>query len=103
MADEDDQRIIPKQSDDAANARNVEAIERAAGTSRYRYIVAWGKFLGFTPATVCSEIEQAEADNAPVTAIQKLQGRWHTIEDITNDTNRARVIELARGGFARER
>ena len=95
--------LIPKQSDESANRANVLAIDKAAGGSRYAFIVAWGKFLGFTPDTVCREIERAEAEGAPLNAIQKIEGRWHTIDDIANDTNRSRVEALSRGTSTRRR
>src|SRR5688572_12544131 len=85
MTGGNDPRVIPQQADAAANANNIAAIDRVSGHTAYRHIVAWGKFLGFTPETVLREIALAERENAPVDAIQKLDGRWHTVADIAND------------------
>lgn len=94
---------IPNQSDAAVNTLNMANIESLAGQSRYCHVVAWGMFLGFTPATVRREVALAEAENAPLDAIQKLDGRWVTLDEIANGTNRSRVEELARGGATRQR
>ncbi|QDT54295.1 hypothetical protein Pan44_23230 [Caulifigura coniformis] len=91
-----DDSVIPRLTDAAANAANCLAIDREAGDTRYRHIVAWGKFLGFTPATVRRELDRAEAENAPTNAIQRFDDGWHTVDTIANEANRARVEELAR-------
>lgn len=86
---------IPRMADRAANDANIAAIDRLCRTQKYRHIVAWGKFLGLTPTTICSSLEQAEADNAPVDAIQKVGGAWLCLGDIVNETNRKAVGDLA--------
>lgn len=60
------------------------------------FIEAWGKFLGFTASTISTQLQEAQADSAPREAIQKIDGRWLTLDDIQNATNRQRVIELAK-------
>lgn len=90
-----DNTVIPRQSDAVANAANVAAIDSVAGESRYRHVVAWGKFLGFTPETVRSAVELAAVEGAPIDAIQKIDGRWLTLADIQNDMTRQAVCDLA--------
>lgn len=94
MAD-DSSGVIPRISDPEANAANIAAIDREVGGSRFRHIVAWGKFLGFTPETVARCIELAEAEKAPLNAIQKFSNGWHTVHDIANEANRQSVERLA--------
>lgn len=92
---EERERVIPKISDTTAYRTNCEAIDRLIGECRYPYIVAWGKFLGFAPATVIEYVQQAEADNAPAEAIQKIEDEWILVSSIQNEINRKRVLELA--------
>lgn len=88
--------VIPSMADAAANQANIAEIDRLVKTDKYIHVVAWGKFLGFTPATVLKYVQEAETDGAPADAIQKIEGRWLTLDDITNDSNRKRVEEIAR-------
>ena len=91
-----DGTAIPSISNKASNAENMAAIDRLIVPGKYRHIVAWGKWLGFTPETVFRSVELAEADDAPEDAIQKIDGRWLRVSDIANQNNRDRVAELAR-------
>jgi hypothetical protein len=95
----DESSVIPKVSDRAANDANLAAIDRLVRTQKYHHIIAWGKFLGFTPVTITQTISDAEVDNAPADAIQKIDGRWNTLADIENETNRQRVEALAAQGL----
>ncbi len=88
---------IPRISDTAAYEENMAAIDRLIRTARYHHIIAWGKWLGLTPETVRNMIEVAQLDNAPVDAIQKIDGRWLRLQDIENESNRNRVDDLASG------
>lgn len=90
-----DGTVIPSMSDRAANDANLAAIDRQVRTEKYHHIVAWGKFLGFTPATITTSIQQAETDEAPLDAIQKVDGKWLRLGDIENETNRERVNAIA--------
>lgn len=90
------ERVIPNISDVSAYRANCDAIDRLIGECRYPYIVAWGKFLGFTPETVREYVQKAEADKAPTEAIQKLDDEWLVLSNINNETNRRRVMELAK-------
>ena len=87
---------IPRISDQAAYEANITAIDQRVTTDKYFHIVAWGKWLGFTPETVRQALEVAESDLAPSDAIQKIDGRWLRLHDIQNESNRNRVDELAR-------
>lgn len=89
--------VIPRMTDTATNDENNAEIDRLVKTGKYAHIVAWGKFLGFTPATVMNYVRQAELDAAPDNVIQKTDGRWLTLDDIQNDSNRRRVEEIACG------
>ncbi len=86
--------VIPAIADRVANCENIVSIDLIAETQKYFHIVAWGKFLGFTPASVCRSISEAESDSAPHDSIQKINGRWLRLEDIRNQSNRQRVAEL---------
>ncbi len=90
-----DARMIPSTADHAAWTANCQAIDRVTGTSRYPYIVAWGKFLGFTASTALDYLQKAEAENAPSEAIQKIEDQWLVVSNIRNETNRRLVIDLA--------
>ena len=72
------------------------AIDRLVKPTKYRHIVGWGKWLGFTPDTVRRELIQAENDDAPIDVVQKAGDRWLRLDDIQNETNRLRVIELSK-------
>lgn len=87
--------VIPSIFDRAANDANMAAIDQHVRTTKFRHIVAWGKWLGFTPETVQKSVEQAEADHAPEDVIQKIDGEWLRVTDIANDANRKRFDELA--------
>ena len=87
--------LIPRVADKVANDANIASIDRLVKTPKYHHIVAWGKWLGFTPETVCKHIQEAEADSAPADAIQKIDGQWLRLADIANETNRRRVEEIA--------
>lgn len=87
--------VIPRISDEAAMRTNMDAIDRIAGVTTYRHIVAWGKWLGFTPVAVQRELALAVQENAPADAIQKQDGRWARVGDIANDLNRQAVERLA--------
>lgn len=89
--------VIPSTADRAADEANMEAIDRLVRTDRYRYIIAWGKWLGFTPESVRAQVAAASADNAPADAIQKIDGKWSTLDDIENPENRQAVESLAAG------
>ena len=87
--------LIPKISDRVAYRDNMDAIDRSVQSRKYAYIIAWGKWLGFTPVTVLNYITQAEADGAPLDVTQKIDGAWLRLGDIANETNRKRVEALA--------
>lgn len=89
--------VIPSIADKAANSANSAAIDLMIDAARYPYIVAWGKWLGFTPETVQKTVAEAEADDAPPEAIQKINGRWSTLSDIVDESNRQHVAEIALG------
>lgn len=87
--------LISSISDRVAYRENMDAIDRWVRSRKYAFIIAWGKWLGFTPETVLSYIAQAEADDAPLDVTQKIDGVWLRVSDIANDTNRNRVEALA--------
>ena len=91
-----DKTLIPSISDKVADAANRAEIDKLVAPGKFRHVVAWGKWLGFTPETVLKSVELAEADNAPEDSIQKIEGRWVRVSDIVNEANRMRVDELAR-------
>jgi hypothetical protein len=92
-----DVTVIKRISDKAAYEANMAAISTLVRTQKYHHIVAWGKFLGFTPETVKKSVSEAEAENAPADAIQKIDGRWRCLADIENESNRQRVNDIATG------
>lgn len=62
----------------------------------YIYIRAWGQFLGSFPGYIEGEVEKARRDNAPDTAIHRLQdGNWATFEDIADERAREHISTLA--------
>ena len=96
--DGQDHAVIPSITDKTADAANLAAIDSLVKALNHPYVVAWGKWLGFTPTAVQQSVSEAEADNAPHKAIQKIDGRWLTLEDINNDQNRRTVEEIANKG-----
>ncbi len=70
-------------------------IDNVVKTQKYHHIVAWAKWLGFTPESARKIIEEAQLDDAPADAIQKVDGRWLCLGDINNESNRNRVDNLA--------
>ncbi len=90
--------VIPRLSDPIARQNNSAAIDRLIPTDDYRYIKAWGKFLGFTPETVQSYVNEARRVHAPPDVVQPISGGWLRLEDIQNETNRRQVEHLADGG-----
>lgn len=87
--------MIPSIADRVADEANMTAIDRLIPTTKYPYLVAWGKWLGFTPETVHRSVAEAESDAAPLDSIQKIEGKWHTLYDISNAANRRQVERLA--------
>ena len=90
------QTVIPRISDPVANAENMAAIDSLVTSERFPHIVAWGKWLGFTPETVRKSLEAAETDNAPEGSLQKIDGQWIRREDIANAENLRQVDDLVR-------
>ena len=95
-AGENTASVIPKIADAVAYEANMIEIDRLVKTTKYRHIVGWGKWLGFTPDTVQRELAQAENDDVPIDVVQKAGNRWLRLGDIQNETNRLRVIELSK-------
>lgn len=94
-----DESVIPSTSDAAAFSTNASAIDQHVSTDRYHHIIAWGKWLGFTPKTVEKYLTQAVADDAPADSVQKIDGQWVRLGDVGNETNRKRVDEIATNGY----
>jgi hypothetical protein len=90
--------VIPSISDPVADSANLAAIDSTIKSTRYSYIVAWGKWLGFTPASIKESIAQAEADDASPDVIQKIDGEWLTLDDIVSQSNRTVVEAIAATG-----
>ena len=86
--------VIQKTSDTAANLANMRAIDEAVGDTKYRHVAAWGKWLGWAPATVKFVAQWAENDKAPITAIQNIAGEWVTVDGIAHAANREAVEKL---------
>lgn len=95
--------VIPSLADKAADRANIAAIDARVSPACYPYIVAWGKWLGFTPEIVSTFVAEAAADKAPRDAIQKIRGRWLRVKDICNDRNRETVKAAAAAGAAWKR
>jgi len=55
---------------------------------KYRHIAAWGKMLGSMPYYIKDRQKEALADNAPITAIYKRDGKWDTFEEIQVESTR---------------
>lgn len=94
-----DDSVIPSTSNAMDFSANAEAIDRQIGTTKYRHIVAWGKWLGFTPKTVEKYVREAEIENVPEDVVQRIDGTWVRLCDIENESNRNRVEEIARQGL----
>ncbi|MES2793329.1 MAG: hypothetical protein V4719_27205 [Planctomycetota bacterium] len=93
---------IPRISDITAYRENMAAIDQVIRTKKYHHVIAWGKWLGFTPETIKKIIEVAQRDDAPADAIQKVDGRWLRLRGIKNEFNRKCVNELAQVHHATE-
>ncbi len=93
--------LIPTQTDSVANRLNIAAIDRLVKTDRYRFVVAWGKWLGFTAEAVKHQVQQAEADDAPEDAIQKSDNRWLSLSDIQCEENVRKVRRIAEASALR--
>lgn len=87
---------MPRISDRAAYEANIVAIDNVAKTQKYYHIIAWAKWLGFIPETARKILEEAQLDDAPPDALQKVDGRWLCLGDINNESNRNRVDNLAK-------
>lgn len=94
-----DDSVISSTSNVADLIANAEAIDRQIGTTKYRHIVAWGKWLGFTPKTVEKYVREAEVQDVPEDVVQRIDGTWIRLCDIANESNRNRVEEIARQGL----
>ena len=90
-----DGTVIPSTADPVAYRANMRAIDEQVAPKTYAYIIAWGKWLGFTPFSVQRSVDEAVVDNAPLDVIQKIDGKWLHLDGIANDTNRNRVMALA--------
>lgn len=90
--------VVSSLADIDANVANAAAIDRLVLTRKYFHVLAWGKLLGFTPATVGEYVKLAEMDDAPSDVIQKVNGRWLRVNDIENEESRTRVNLLAHSG-----
>ncbi len=86
---------IPNMTPEATAANNA-GINAIATSATHPYIAAWGKLLGFTPATVENELRLAAQDNAPADAVQRIGGKWTTLADIRSEATRQQVIALAK-------
>ena len=64
--------VIPSVSDMVANTENMDAIDRLVVCGKHRHIVAWGKWLGFTPQTVLKSVELVKQKAHPKTRSRKL-------------------------------
>lgn len=91
-----DDRVIPTVADRAEYEANIVAIDHSVRDTPYRHAVAWGKWLGFRPGVVTATVRLAEAENAPLDVVQKVQGRWVRLADVANEANRETVDRLAR-------
>jgi hypothetical protein len=91
-----DNSVIPLAANKRANDANIAAIDLLVKAPKYEHILAWGKFLGFTPVAVGKCVAEAETDQAPEDSIQKIDGKWLRLDDIVNDSNRRRVAEIAK-------
>lgn len=58
---------------------------------KYLSIVAWGRFTASSNDYIAAQLDKAKADNAPATAIYKREGRWYTLDDISDEGTKTRV------------
>jgi hypothetical protein len=79
-------------------AIKIAAIDRLVKADTYRHIIAWGKWLGFTPSAVQESVRLAESENAPADVLQKVDGEWIRVGDIVNEEDRSQVDAIAKGG-----
>lgn len=59
--------------------------------TKYQHIVAWGRYLGSGAYYIEDQIDLAEKEEAPVNALYKREGVWHTFDDITDVVTKARI------------
>lgn len=65
----------------------------ASKSSAYKYIAAWGSFMGSFSYYIKMQQELALQESAPVSAIYKKQeGGWFTFEEIQNETAKEAVL-----------
>jgi hypothetical protein len=69
---------------------------------KYKYIVAWGRYMGSMDYYILDQIELAETDKAPVDAIYRrselansVTARWQTVDGIQDLVLRREIIEMA--------
>lgn len=63
--------------------------------NEYKHIKAWGVYMGSYRYYITCEQEEAAEDNAPVNAIYKHNGRWKTVDDITDEVLRNTITDYA--------
>jgi hypothetical protein len=64
---------------------------------KHPYIVAWGKYVESKSYYIQDQLDQAEKDGAPPTAIsRRADGTWRTVEQIEDPGLRATLDELVR-------
>lgn len=60
---------------------------------KYKYIVAWGRYVGSKDYYIEDQLEKAEKENAPKRAISKAHdGTWRTMDAI-EDPNLVAALE----------
>lgn len=57
----------------------------------YIWIEAWGKHMRSYPGFIAMEQELAAAQNAPLDAIRRSEGKWETTDSIINDSVRQQL------------
>jgi len=64
---------------------------------KHKFIVAWGKYVDSKSYYIQDQLELAEKDNAPETALSRRpDGTWRTINDIEDEGLRQTLIEVSR-------
>lgn len=63
---------------------------------KYKYIVAWGQYMGSYRHYIDDQVALARQDNAPENAIYKdRDGGWQTVDNMRNLELRKYIIDLA--------